>query len=327
MDCIELDVFDRNGEFLGIKRFYTKNNNTQSINQWIKQYDDKQIVELAFMGNPAPDFQHNSQLYLSQKKGIEHFNFFKICANNLIITSVYFAVRHCIPHTWINHNDQFLYPNDKWQKDIEFHNDCLAFTLFYEKNRITSKEGTNHFIPFSESEVNAKEAFASNFMVQFIKGKIKPDSTFETSEARKGDLDATSESFLIASSLSNTKSQRGKQGGFEEKSFYAEQTSFIPAEPLSFSDEAKAVFAAGLELWRYYHSQDFSDSKNPYNPNASLYDIKAHFQGFNDKGKMNPPIKAQDSYYKDAIGALNVALSILAKRIEPKVYEYGFLKE
>ncbi len=96
---------------------------------------------------------------------------------------------------------------------------------------------------------------------------------------------------------------------------------------MSFSDEAKAVFAAGLELWRYYHSQDFSDSKNPYNPNASLYDIKAHFQGFNDKGKMNPPIKAQDSYYKDAIGALNVALSILAKRIEPKVYEYGFLKE
>jgi len=27
------------------------------------------------MGNPSPDFQHNSQLYLSINKGIEHFNF------------------------------------------------------------------------------------------------------------------------------------------------------------------------------------------------------------------------------------------------------------
>lgn len=42
---------------------------------------------------------------------------------------------------------------------------------------------------------------------------------------------------------------------------------------------------------------------------------------------MNPPQKAQDSYYKDSIGALNSALAILAKKIESKVYEYGFLME
>lgn len=101
----------------------------------------------------------------------------------------------------------------------------------------------------------------------------------------------------------------------------------LPTKPLEFSAEAQAVFDAGLELWKYYHSQDFKDKENPYNPNVSLYDIKAHFQGFNDKGKMNPPQKAQDSYYKDSIGALNAALAILAKKIEPKVYEYGFLME
>ena len=42
---------------------------------------------------------------------------------------------------------------------------------------------------------------------------------------------------------------------------------------------------------------------------------------------MNPPQKAQDSYYKDLLGTLNAALKDLAKRIEPKVYEYGFLRE
>lgn len=101
----------------------------------------------------------------------------------------------------------------------------------------------------------------------------------------------------------------------------------IPTKPLEFSEEAQKVFDAGLKLWKYYHSQEFKDSKKPYNPNASLYDIKVHFQEFNDKGKMNPPQKAKDSYYKDLIGNLNYELDNLAKKIEPKVYEYGFLRE
>ncbi|MBD5166138.1 hypothetical protein [Helicobacter sp.] len=302
MKAIELDVFDRNGEFLGVKRFYAKNSNTRSINQWIKQYDDKQIVELAFMGNPAPDFQHSSQLYVSQRQGIEHFNFFKICANNLIIASIYFAVRHCILATWLNDRDQFLYPNDKWQEDSIFQNDCLAFTLFHGQNRITSKEGVNHFIPFSEKEVGSKEAFQSHFIHEFIRGRIKQDSQIQDKAEKKG-----------------------RQKGFTDETFYIQ--SLIPTKPLEFSAEAQAVFVAGLELWKYYHSQEFKDKEKPYNPNASLYDIKAHFQGFNDKGKMNPPIKAQDSYYKNSIGALNAALLNLAKRITPKVYEYGFLME
>lgn len=303
MKTIELDVFDRNGEFVGKKRFYTTLDKNESINKWIKQFDDKNITEIAYMCNPSPDFQHNSQLYISQKKGIEHFNFFKLSANNLIAGAVYFAVRHCIPATWLNDRDQFLYPNDKWQKDSIFQNDCLIFTLFHGQNRITSKEGVNHFIPFSEKEVGAKEAFESHFMSEFIKGKMKQDSkTQEKIEAK------------------------GKQGGFKNEDLYIIKP-LIPTKPLEFSAEAQEVFKAGLELWKYYHSQEFKDSVNPYNPNASLYDIKAYFQGFSDKGKMNPPQKAQDSYYKDLIGTLNAALKSLAKKIEPKVYEYGFLRE
>lgn len=48
-----------------------------------------------------------------------------------------------------------------------------VFTLFHSQNRISSKEGINHWIPFSESEVNAREKFESNFMYLFIKNKIK----------------------------------------------------------------------------------------------------------------------------------------------------------
>lgn len=97
------------------------------------------------------------------------------------------------------------------------------------------------------------------------------------------------------------------------------------SEKLEFSPEAKAVFEAGREVYAYYHAQDFSTK--PYNVNASLYDIKEFFQGRNPQGKMNPPSKAEDSHYKTLISTLTETLNTLAKKLEPKIYEYGFLRE
>jgi hypothetical protein len=95
-----------------------------------------------------------------------------------------------------------------------------------------------------------------------------------------------------------------------------------------FSVEAKAVFDAVRELCKYFHtSQNLLSFKNltglEYNLNASLYDIREYFQGRNDKGKMNN--KSDDEKYNALIGALRESLDILAKKIEPKVYEYEFL--
>lgn len=86
---------------------------------------------------------------------------------------------------------------------------------------------------------------------------------------------------------------------------------------LEFSPEATAVFNAGRALWTYYHAQP------KCNVNASLYDIREHFQGRNDKGKMNS--KSTDEAYSSHIAAMRSALKLLAQKIEPKVYEHGFL--
>jgi hypothetical protein len=86
-----------------------------------------------------------------------------------------------------------------------------------------------------------------------------------------------------------------------------------------FSKTAQAVFNAGRELWRHYHKQPKCDV------NASLYDIREHFQGRDAKGKMN--VKSGDEIYNGLIGGLRAALKTLAQKIEPKVYEHGFLKE
>jgi len=58
--------------------------------------------------------------------------------------------------------------------------------------------------------------------------------------------------------------------------------------------------------------------------NASLYDIREYFQGRNEKGKMNT--KSEDETYNELIKNLRDTLNILAEKIEPKVYEYEFLK-
>jgi hypothetical protein len=198
-----------------------------------------------------------------------------ITNKNLIEVCIYFAVRKVIPANWLNNRDQFLHPNDGWKTDEEFQNNCLAYTLF--NNNISSKHGVNHWIPFTENEINARDKFDSHFMISFISGKV----------------------------IQNRYTDLFEQ---EEDKICAKRT---------FSPEAKNVFNAGRELWKYYHKQPNC------NVNASLYDIREHFQGRNDKGKMNN--KSDDETYNELIGNLRSTLKILAKKIEPKVYEYGFL--
>ena len=186
--------------------------------------------------------------------------------------------KHVFQFDFLNDRDQFLYPNDGWTTDKEFQSDCLAYTLF--NNNIQSRQGTNHWIPFTEQEVDAKEKFESHFMTDYIQGK----------------------------NLSETQSTLD---------LFNQSEKNVTARILRFSPEAQAVMDAGRELWRYYHAQPDAD------PNAALYDIRLHFQGTNAKGKMNTD--SDDSNYMELITDLRQKLKLLARKIEPKVYEYGFL--
>jgi hypothetical protein len=89
--------------------------------------------------------------------------------------------------------------------------------------------------------------------------------------------------------------------------------------PIQFAAEAQAVLRVGRNLWAYYHQQPNC------NVNASLYDIKEHFQGRSESGKMNN--KSLDETYTSLMNELREALKQLAQKIEYKVYDYGFLKQ
>ncbi|MCH5226571.1 MAG: hypothetical protein J1F16_01935 [Muribaculaceae bacterium] len=228
------------------------------------------------MSAKGNDFQNQSYIFIINRKDqLPHPRGTNITDKNLREIAIYFAVRHVIEATWINDRDQFLFPNDGWKEDIEFQNDCLVFTLF--NNNIKSEEGINHWIPYKEDEVNAKDRYKSHFMINYINGSFP-----------KGEL----------SNLSDKGDSR---------------------RPLEFSVEAMEVLNAGKELYRYYHSMGNSD------PNASFYDIRKYFQGINEKGKMNN--SSEDKQYMDLLRDLRDKLKVLAEKIEPLVYEYGFLRK
>jgi len=273
------DVYNENAVLIYTKTFYI-DEEKKSINDWLILSRNKPYkINIGFISAKGNDFQNTNFVFIiNEKNQLPHPRGSWVTDGNLIEVGIYYSVRHCIEATWLNDRDQFLYPNDGWQTDTEFQNDCLAFTLFHGQNKISSKDGTNHWIPFTEQEVNAREKFESNFMSKFINGKLKND--------HNGDI-------------------FGNQ---------AQRTT-----ALVFSPEATAVFDAGRELWKYYHKQP------KCNVNASLYDIKEFFQGRNEKGKMNN--KSSDETYMNLIGNLREKLRQLADKIEPKVYEYEFLKQ
>lgn len=105
-------------------------------------------------------------------------------------------------------------------------------------------------------------------------------------------------------------------GKLAPKTLFDDQKTLVPTEPIQFSPEAQAVMDAGRELWKYYMWH------KDVNVNASYYDIRRYFQG-EKNGKMNPDSK--DETYMRLWGNIKDALKVLAKKIEPKVYLYGFL--
>ena len=284
---VVVDVYDAKEQKLQLKTISPVRKNGFIVD-WLRLYFDKENERLAYLRFQGTDFQTKNHAFFTTSPSENDFRESKvtnITHNNVIPMCVYLGVRQCIEATWLNDRDQFLFPNDGWKFDRDFQSDCLAYTLFHGQNRITSAEGINHWIPFTEQQVNAPDNFQSHFMSDFINGKLKPQNT---------------------------------------DTLFGEEESLIPTEPIKFTPAAQAVMEAGRKLWEYYlHKKDKELYAEPVNVNASFYDIRAYFQGF-ENGKMRN--KSDDEKYNELLRDLRTYQKVLAKQIEKKVYLYGFLK-
>ena len=298
-NSITADVFNEKGVYIASKSITCDTNATRTIGKWMISHNDRENNCIGMLNSGRNDFQNQGLVYMENELSVErtHASILNVTKHNTIIASIYIAVRHCIEATWLNDRDQFLYPNDGWKTDYEFQLDCLAYTLFHGQNRISSEQGTNHWIPFTEQELNAPDNFQSHFMSDFIRDFLKGKHTIASSEAPT--LFETDSSSVLADI----------------------PESATPA----FSPEAAEVMEAGKALWHYYlHHKDGELYGKAPDINASFYDIRAYFQGRNEKGKMNS--ESSDEKYTALIKDLRAKQKSLAAKIAKKVYKYGFLK-
>jgi hypothetical protein len=268
---IDADVLDAEANWISKKQIGPV---PQLIAQWVSQFRKASGECIGYERMQGSDFQNSQFTNIVNAPSEAHASFLPLTYENLIPACIHFAARLSVEDNWLVHNDLFSFPLDSWLTDGLFQTDCLVFTLFHGKNRISCKSGTNHWIPFTEVEVNARDAFHSHFMSDFLhRGAPGPSSVLDTSAASK---------------------------------------------TLVLTVAARAVLNAGRALWRYYHEQPEAE------PDASFYDIRAHFQGFKPNGHMNPD--SPDPAYTALLATLRTAMRALAATISPKVREHGFLR-
>jgi hypothetical protein len=171
-EFIEADVYGNKAEYIGTKNIWGFDN-FKFINDWVKTFRITNSESLATIIGVGSDFQNQRLVRFGEpfmKVPASNHNW-QTSKDNLIETSIYYTVRRIIDANWLNDRDQFLWPKDLWKTGFEFQNDCLTHTLF--SNNISNGFVINNWIPFTEEEINAQEKFESNFMTDFINGKIK----------------------------------------------------------------------------------------------------------------------------------------------------------
>ena len=201
---IKADVLNKSCELINEKTIYALDSRT-FLSKWVARPNAKPDLRAVPLGNAVSvakgknhltrwsedavgymscagnDYQHASNLtsVLSSTFGNAHG--FYITPENLWQAAVVFTARKAIPHTWLNHNDQFLQPTSDLSD--EFKTDCLIWMLFNGKNLSASAdldydsktyEVKNHFVPFTEIEMglDASNKIESRFMTDYLKGLV-----------------------------------------------------------------------------------------------------------------------------------------------------------
>ncbi|OFX74797.1 MAG: hypothetical protein A2X12_11965 [Bacteroidetes bacterium GWE2_29_8] len=283
------EVLDKNAQAIGEKRFYNLPNNT-FLNVWIKRpkANKTEVIPLintvtptkgkawiktwsdnaiAYMCSGTNDLQNAASYTFLLSSVASRGHGLYVTPDNLWQAAIIFTVQRLIKPTWINDRDQFLQPTGELTDELK--NDCLIWMLFNGSNLTASANDlewderkwsiVNHFIPYTETEVNAPDRFESDFMVQYIADKI-------------------------------------------------------------FSEEAKAVLEQGKLLWQAYFShtdvRNLRDELKLNRPDVGWYQVRKALQARNASGDF-PPInfKPFEEAYKN-----------LSQKLQPMVYELGFLK-
>ena len=205
MQEVVTEVLDKNAMPIGEKIFYNLPSKL-FLSEWITRLkkNDEDVIPLINAVTPVKkvdhvrntkwaanaighffcngnDLQNSGTMtaLFSSVHSIGHAGGYFVTADNLEKIAIVFAVRRLIKPTWLNDRDQFLQPSEPLTD--EFKTDCLLWMLFNGSNLTASANDlewngkkwsiVNHFIPYTEEEVDAPDRFESDFMVQYLADK------------------------------------------------------------------------------------------------------------------------------------------------------------
>jgi hypothetical protein len=201
---IATEVLDKNAQAIGEKHFYNLPSE-QLLGNWIVRARANDVDALPLKNAISPttstkdvrgtkwadgaiggmickgsDLQNAATQTALLSSGYCSAGGFFVTEENLWQAAIIFTVRRVIKQTWLNDRDQFLQPTAPLSD--EFKSDCLIWMLFNGSNLTAGANDlewndkkwslVNHFIPFTEAEVDASGRFESDFMVQYLSGKL-----------------------------------------------------------------------------------------------------------------------------------------------------------
>jgi len=214
-DAVTTIALDRFGNAVGEKTLFDRPN-ARLLSGWLKRLGtSKEVIPLknaitpqtayakvtswheravGYLFSNSNDLQNSGTKTAVFSSVYSAGNGYYVTPENLWQAAIIFTVRMIIPHTWQNHNDQFLRPSQSLTD--EFKADCLVWMLFAGKNLTAGADGlrwsdrdwslVNHFIPFTEAQVGAKGRFESDFMVRHMTGMaFSPEAQAVLDEGRK----------------------------------------------------------------------------------------------------------------------------------------------
>ena len=263
---ISADVLDKNVKAVGSKSFYTVPNET-FLSEWIIRPRSNDLDALPLKNAVAPAtvtkdlrgkkwadgaigsmlsnsnmLQNASTLTAIFSSGFGSAGAFFITDKNLWQASIVFSVRRLVKPTWLNDRDQFLQTTEPLTD--EFKSDCLMWMLFNGSNLTASADDlewngkkwsiVNHFIPYTEGEVDAPDRFESDFMVQYLADKTLSAEATELLDAGRTLWKAYFSHTDVRTVRDQYKLNRADVGWYQIRNALAERNKSGDAAPVSF---------------------------------------------------------------------------------------------
>jgi hypothetical protein len=286
---ITVDVLDKNVKPIGEKTYYNVPND-KFLNVWLKRpkTNSVEVIPIKNAISPATskpsvktwsddaigymrcsvnDLQHAEQHTALFSSCFGDGHGFYLTTENLWQAAIVFSVRRLVKPTWLNDRDQFLQPTEPISE--EFKNDCLIWMLFNRSQRTASADNlewegkkwsiVNHFIPFTEEEVNSPDRFEKDTLVKYLSDK-------------------------------------------------------------QLSLESKNVLVEGKKLWQaYFTTTDMRSIRDEFKLNRAdvgWYQVRKALQARNES----------DDYVPISFKPFEEAYKALTEKLQPMVYDLGFLK-